>query len=151
RDWSPVSRDGILVPLNLPPGAAGNFATLRGQYMARHASGSASALRVVCEYLDSDGHPINHESAQAGVVGEPMLDFGNAAEPHSFAGRTWCPPGATSARLRAYPGEGAHDVAIHRIPTLEPLARLVSASQMKARLGVALRADIHRPAFPEWR
>lgn len=152
-EWVPVEAAGAVVTVRIPDDAGGRFAVLEGSYAGQHPGGDGTALRLLCEYLDADGRSIVAESGPetAGVLAEPLLSFGSVAEAQSFACLTWCPPRASSLRLRAYPGDGASNVALHTSPSLEPLSGTIDVSSLQGRLGVARRRDIEHPAFNEWR
>ena len=151
-EWLPVGARGTRLPLVVPEQARGRYAVLSGQYDARSSQSGSPALRAVCEYLDAEGRPILDRKEEAGVVAEPLLQFGGVSEARSFSCIMWCPENAASARLRLYRGDSVRDAAIHRMVELSALdTDGAGARDMHARLGVARKIEITRPAFAEWR
>ncbi|WP_344760493.1 glycosyltransferase family 4 protein [Luteimonas lutimaris] len=152
-EWLPVEGLDTAVTVQMPGGVGGGFAVLRGQYAGQHPSGEAAVLRLVREFLDASGTVVATQAdrSSAGVLAEPLLLFGSTPEARSFACLIWCPPQAHALRLRAYPGEGARNVALHALPAVEPFAQRLDAGLLDSRLGVASRRDIQSPAFGEWR
>lgn len=151
-EWIPVGPEGCTLPVSMPDGVAGRFALLQGEYVAQLDDDEAPAIRLVCEFLDADGSPIfDAGDAGGGVLAERLRVLGSTAEARPYACFIRCPAGAVSARLRAYPGEGARRVALHRHVSLAPLEPLHNTSRMDASAGAAQRLEVRRPAFAEWR
>ena len=152
EEWLLVGLAARTLPILIEGESAGRIALLRGQYVAQQPDANAPAMRIVSEFMDTEGRPIVGFFDDApGVVGEPMHVLGNAGEVRPFTCFTWCPPGSTSARLRIYPGEGAVNVAMHREVSLTPIGHLDGAQLLDDRLGAASRIELQRPVFNEWR
>lgn len=153
NDWVWVGAGGCTVPVSITDTVAGRFAILRGEFAAEAEDIQTPALHLVCEFLGADQRPILEATAEGGgILAQRSRTLGSTVyQVRRFACLFRCPPGAVSAQLRAYPGVGTKQAALHQTVSLAPLEPLHNTTRMDVSAGSGLRIEKRRSAFSEWR
>lgn len=152
RNWRKVEAEGLVQDVALPAEASGQSVLIEGLYFVRHPRADASALRMVCEFLDGDDRPLlGRPGEDAGILADPAHALGRTVEAQPFKCLAWCPPGAVSARLRFYPEDGAANPLVSQNVTVAPLGTIGGADRLTNRLAASGSLRMKAEVFPEWR